>query len=68
MFDQSYIEMDCVVFGFYFQIAYCGINHRRQWSTLEQDNDAPQMLIYLMYPKWTQAMPSWPKRCQALCL
>ncbi len=41
------------------------MNHRRQISTLEQDNYAPQMPIYLMWPKWTQAKPSWPKRREA---
>ena len=42
----------------------CGINHRRQWSTLEQDNDAPQMPICLMNliePKRRWADPSEAK-------
>ncbi len=46
------------------KLLFCGINHKRQWSTLEQDNNAPEMPICitnLIEPKRHWADPSKAK-------
>jgi hypothetical protein len=46
------------------KLLFCGINHKYQWSTLEQDNNAPEMpicLTNLIEPKRHWADPSKTK-------
>ena len=63
-FVNFFTDQSTNCFGIIMLSSFCGINHRCQWSTLEQENKAPQMPICLMNliePKRRWADPSEAK-------